>query len=161
MAEWITPIYDRTEEDVIFATKQIAKWIEQVITGNGTIVYDLRGCLNLKDINRIENNIRYLSDKLTGYGYKLNVATKQWDIDGIPNETDIDRITNNVRSMVEDFCRHTKAPEVPKNMDSYTDINSIEYNLVLIKELLEYMVECFKSSGTFNAGQTFILPIRR
>lgn len=64
MAVWIQPVYDRTNEDVAFAQEQIQKWIDAKLSGNPVETYELKGCFNLTDINRIEGDIQYISDRL-------------------------------------------------------------------------------------------------
>ena len=154
---WITPIYDRTLQDVEFAKTKIAEWI----TGESSVVYDLKGCLNVSDINRIESNINYLSGNLKSLGYSNNTYNKTWDRLGLPNQQDISRITNNVKELITAFCQQSSAPNVPDKMVDFNDINAIEKNLDLIKELIDKMVNSFKKSGALQSGQTIYLPLGR
>ena len=157
MAEWITPIYDRTQEDVDFAISKIAEWI----VDDSAIIYDLKGCLNASDINRIEGNISYLSKQLRKFGYTANTSIKEWNTAGLPTDADITRIINNVREIIASYYQQNIAPELPPSMQSYNDINAIEKNLQLIKELLDVMINSFKISGTFESGGTFTTPKSR
>lgn len=154
---WITPIHDRTLQDVEFAKTQIARWL----LDKSTIVYDLKGCLNVSDINRIENNINYLSGKLNELGYINSTYSKTWNRDGLPNQQDISRISNNIKELITAFCQQPSAPNVPDKMVDYNDINAIEKNLDLIKELIDHMVNSFKVSGALTSGQSINLPLRR
>ena len=157
MITWITPIYDRTLLDVEFAKSKIAEWI----SGKSNVVYDLKGCLNVSDINRIEGNINYLSGKLNELGYVNTTYIKSWNRLGLPNQQDINRITNNIKELITAFCQHPSAPNVPDKMVDYNDINAIEKNLDLIKELIEYMINSFNVSGALQSGQSINLPLRR
>lgn len=125
------------------------------------VVYDLKGCLNLLDINRIEGNIAYIAERLSELAHPSGVPTKQWTKDNLPNEKDIQRIISNIRSLVADFYQPSNAPSLPSTMLSYTDINSIERNIALIKYLLDCMVSSFKKVGAIKSGSTMFLPIRR
>ena len=60
MANWTNPIYDRTKEDVDYAKSQIA----YIKANNGIMSSSVyyKGCLNFRDVNRIENNTKYLAD---------------------------------------------------------------------------------------------------
>lgn len=60
MAEWKTPITDRTTNDVTDAKNNQAN------------VSDNKGALNFNDLNRIENNYKYLLDRLKSEGYYIN-----------------------------------------------------------------------------------------
>lgn len=125
------------------------------------VVYDLKGCLNLSDISRIEGNIAYLAEQLTRNRYYIVVNSKEWSGDSLPTAQDMSRIASNIRSMINEFAKSSKSTTVPDVMLSYEDINALEYNLYLLKQLLEVMVEGFIKSGTHKCGATMRLPIRR
>ena len=124
-------------------------------------VYDLKGCLNLNDLNRIEGNILYLAGKLESYGYAPNIHGKMWTKSDMPNQNDMSRILDNIRDIIGAYYSPDNPPSLPTTMLSYNDINAIEENLYLIKELLECMKKSFKVVGTFKSGATTHLPIRR
>lgn len=161
MAEWIEPIYDRTVEDVEFAKAQITEWIKSIQTGDPVSTYDLKGCLNLSDINRIEGNIKFLAEKLSALGYPPDVTVKTWKRSGIPNEKDIERIIKNVRSIINAYYQQVGVSDLPLGMTGWDEINAIEENLAKIKELYDAMLNSFRLSGSFTSGSTQILPIRR
>lgn len=158
---WINPVFDRTQEDVDFAIKTIEEWINTDIAGKLFVLYDLKGCLNVSDINRIENNIAYLAEILISHGYYPNVVTKTWTNTGLPTENDIERIIKNLHEILNSFYVSQKAPAVPKNLLSYEEVNAIEENLFITKELIDIMLNSFKVSGAFYSGTTSYLPIRR
>lgn len=161
MAEWKTPIFDRTQEDVDYAMHKIAEWIASNITSASIVGYDLKGCLNASDINRIEDNISYLAEQLKSYHYPSDTSSKSWVVTDLPNQGDITRIINNVKSLIDSFYQHPDAPALPGGMQGYYEVNSIEENLSLIKALIDAMVNSFKKSGTIQAGGSMFLPIRR
>lgn len=125
------------------------------------VVHDLKGCLNLIDINRMEENIAYLAEKFSQLDYPSTVYTKKWTKDNLPNEQDIQRIISNVRALVSSFYQPPDSPILPSTISSYNDINSIERNIDLIKYLLDCMVSSFKRAGAYKSGSTMYLPIRR
>lgn len=161
MSDWRTPVFDRTREDVEYAIKTIAEWVNADVSGNPLAIHDLKGCLNVSDINRIEGNIAYLTEELNACGYYPDVATKEWTNSNLPNEADISRILYNIRAIIESFYQQSKAPSVPASLHGYEEVNSVEENLFLIKELLDCMMNSFKKSGTHQSGKSFSLPIRR
>lgn len=124
-------------------------------------VYNLKGCLNLNDIIRIEDNISYIADRLTQYRYPIVVSTKNWVKTDLPNANDMKRIANNIRSIFSGYHTPSGATDIPDIMLSYQDINALEYNLQLLKETLGVMENCFTQSGTYKSGATNRLPIRR
>lgn len=125
------------------------------------VVYDLKGCLNVSDINRIEENIAYLAEKFSELAYPSSVSIRQWGKNDLLNEVDIQRIINNIKELISAFYKPSDIPKLPSTMSSYNDINSIEKNIDLIKYLLDCMVGSFKKAGTFKSGSTTFLPIRR
>ena len=124
-------------------------------------VYDLKGCLNLADLNRIEGNIAYLAEKMERFTYSPNIYGKKWSEVDMPNQNDVSRIVDNIRSLISAFYSPDSPPTLPTTMLSYSDINAIEENLYLIKELLDCMQSSFKAVGTIKSGSTIFLPIRR
>lgn len=150
-----------TEETILLRGDGRAYVDNDVLVVKIGVVYELKGCLNTLDINRIEGNIAYLSEKLSELAYPSNVTTRQWDNTGLPTEKDIERIIANIRSLVDGFYQPSDAPTLPTTMLSYNDINSIERNIDLIKYLLDCMVNSFKKVGAFKSGFTITLPTRR
>lgn len=161
MNVWLEPIFDRSEADVAFAKQQIQQWIDQVLTGNPVETYDLKGCLNLSDLNRIEGNIRYLSDELGELQYGTSVSCKEWERRGLPTEQDVRRIISNIQIIIDAYYRGENSPNLPDDMSNYHQINDIERNLNDIKQLLDAMIQSFPKSGTLQSGGARMLPIRR
>ena len=159
MANWLDPVFDRTEADVNFAKEQIALWRNKLEPVSDS--YALKGCLNISDINRIEENVQYLSDVLNELGYPQGAYTKRWGKDNLPNVGDVRRILFNVELLLDAYYKTPGAPSVPGSMSAYTDINAIEENLYNIKQLLDIMTASFRKSGTFQSGSIRMLPIRR
>ena len=125
------------------------------------VVYELKGCLNLSDINRIEGNIEYLADKMESYAYSPNIHGKQWSRVDMPNQNDMSRIIENIRALIDAYYPPHNPPELPTTMLSYEDINAIEENLYLLKQMLDCMESSFRQVGTIKSGSTMFLPIRR
>ena len=149
------------DDSAILNDDGVAYVDDDVLIAQLGVVYDLKGCLNLSDINRIEDDITYLSTRLIQYRYSLDVSTKEWNSDSLPTLQDMKRIIRNIRSMFEGFVTPDGATPLPESMLSYADINAIERDLYLLKELFDAMVLSFVKSGTYKSGATMRLPIRR
>ena len=124
-------------------------------------VYELKGCFNLSDLNRIEDNITFLSETMESFSYAPNIHGKRWNREDMPNQADMSRIVDNIRALISAFYSPDNPPPLPATMLSYNDINAIEENLYLIKQLLDVMQTSFKKVGTIKSGSKMILPIRR
>jgi hypothetical protein len=149
MAEWIEPIFDRTIDDVYYAIAKIEEW-------KGTEakeVTDLKGCLNVSDINRIDGNIQYLKERLNALYYFPSTLHVVWDGDDLPDEMDINILLGSLWNVVDAYFKPTNSPDVPDTMLTYTQINDIEKILYLVKEMIEDMVASFRECGTFNCGE--------
>lgn len=132
---------------------------ETMVLKLGTI-YDLKGCLNLSDIIRIEGNISYLAEHFTRYLYPVGVNTRVWANTSLPNLDDMKRIASNIHSIFNGFYTPDGAETVPEVMLSYQDINALEHNLYLLKQMLDSMILSFIPSGTTKCGVRR-LPLRR
>ena len=144
---WIEPIFDRTQADVDFATQQIQRW-----RSDGSLeTTDLKGCFNASDMNRIENNIQFLSENLSDLYYFSKVTTKTWNKTDIPTVADIDRVIENTRTIVLSVC--DDAPELPTTLLTFVDVNTLEHTLYKVKMILDDMTASFMECDTFDCGE--------
>jgi hypothetical protein len=158
MSKWIEPVFDRTQADVGYAIAQLTTWIKE---GTPDAVVDLKGCFTVSDMNRIEGDIAYLSEKLSELGYYVDTSCKTWGLADLPTVRDVSRILTNIENIESAFVIPADAPVLPQSMVKYGEINDIEENLYQIKQLLENMVSFFKKSNTFKSGGKMFLPLRR
>ena len=144
-----SPIYDRTVEDVIYAKN------------NQSSVLDLKGSMNASDLNRIEDNTKYLSDVLNQCGYTNTVTVKtNWLESEFSTVAEIDRIKSNIIELVTVFSNYITNPtlELQSIYMSYSNLNDIEQILFNTNLILELMIDGFRYSGTFyHCGTDFEL----
>lgn len=147
---FITPIYNRTSADAVTAK------------ANQDSASDLIGALNVSDLNRIESNTEWMHDQLLSYGYSTTVVDikTDWVEADLMYLDDIDRIRQNVKNVVEAYYALADNPEITLGDDKLTTthINTLEHNLYNLNIVLQRMLESFRRSGTFRAGQGVILP---
>lgn len=146
MAEWIRPIYDRTQADVDYALSQLS-------LGNNSV--EFKGCFTVTDINRIENNCRYIADRLNVLLYSNSITTKTWDMYGLPNITEVERLINNVRKLISAFFQSSDAPALPETLLHYEQVNALEQNIYLIKHLIDNEENEFRPCGTLVCGEVW------
>jgi hypothetical protein len=144
MAEWKSPVYDRTQSDVDYA-------ISQLKSGNN--LSEFKGCFNVTDINRIENNSRYIADRLNVLKYSNAITTKSWDMYGIPNVSEVARLINNVKALINAYYHPDGSPSLPSTLLTYEQVNAIEKVLYMVKHLLDEEENEFRHCGTFNCGE--------
>ena len=145
MATWSNPVYDRTLADVEYARQQLENNINTI---------DLKGCLNPNHLMRIENNTRYLADELNKLYYSNAITTQSsWGYSDLPNVTHITRIINNVNKILSAYQKPKNTPTLPSTLLTYEQVNALEKNLYLIKEMHDDMIKSFKECGSFNCGE--------
>ena len=148
-------------DEFVLQNEGIAYIEDGVLVVHSGDVHELKGCLNLLDLNRIEDNIAFLAESMESYSYAPNIRGKRWGREDMPTQSDMSRIISNIRSLIDSFYPPDKPPSLPNTMLSYEDINAIEENLSLIKQLLDVMQTSFKKVGTIKSGTRSLLPIRR
>ena len=145
MAQWTEPVYDRTQADVDYAKSQLSNKVNNV---------QHKGCFNVLDILRIENNSRYLADVLKNLYYFNKVSTRtDWNSSSLPNVSDVTRIINNVKNIWESYYRPSDSTDLPNTLIRFGQVNDIERNHLLIKEMIDDMSSSFRECGTFGAGE--------
>lgn len=135
---WETPIYDRTLADAAYAK------LHQGNTEN------LKGALNISDLNRIERNTVYLHDVLAGYGYSVDIETHgDWTIRDLFYLTDMDRIRQNMVNLISAYSSMTGTPTIVlgNNFLEVTDINDVEKILADVDALIASMQVVFVHSA--------------
>jgi len=155
MAIWQTPIFDRTEADIEYAKQKLNEWR---ITPPETYV-DLKGCFNVSDINRIEQNTRYLRDLLTEMGYYIptQYSKYDWTINDLPLVSDIQRIIINVEIIKENFITPVGWETLPRTLNNYEQVNTIEKDLQLLLNTINVVRSQY--SDRFYSGDRNILPL--
>lgn len=154
---WQNPVYDRTFADVEEARRKIREWTEE----DSPQTADLKGCLNLSDLNRIEGNMAYLAEIFCKMQYPVDVAEKTWESNDIPFEEDIRRILYNLDCLSTLF-RHFSSPhKAPDDMSSYQQINDMEYIQAELYLFLQSILNCSQKCAVFQCGNKRILPLKR
>jgi len=141
---WRQPIIDRTLSDVEYAK-------------NFSSEEDLKGTLNVSDWIRITENIYYLSELLTKYGYKVKVKCKiDWSKDYIPRVSDVEQIKTDINSLKSAYIILSTTPQTPNlPYTLYTKINDIEKILLDINNLLKSEIEGLKRLSFRLGGGKF------
>ena len=131
------------------------------VDGLQLIVYTriIKGAWNITDLNRIEQNCKYLLEELTALGYDVNVVLKEntWVEDDFPVLSEIDRIRLNVKLLCDVFLITSDLDFDNKYID-YENANRIEELMSFVYNTLQNLFLGLRYCGTFNCGQTLILP---
>ncbi len=146
--EFETPIFDRTLENVNSLKILLQKGYKN-FTEEEKLEWknNLKGALNISDLNRIENNIAVIAEKLND-----TVTTKtNWKETDIPLQTDFSRIRSNLLNLRSKLSyildKYTpNVPGLPYNY--YSKINDIEKIIFDIYELLIHQEQYYCGEGT-------------
>lgn len=140
---FITPIVDRTAEDVLYAMQ------------NQNSTSNLKGAWNISDVNRIIQNVNHLKTLLESEGYSITIIPQSnfvmADLPYVNSKIDI--LRNNVNAIVNAFHKLNNPSIRYGNILDYTDANTLELNLQITNNLLEGLISSYRYCGTFICGQ--------
>lgn len=148
MAEWIAPVYDRTEEDVSLAKAYNKSPSESSVT-------EYKGTLNAADLNRIEGNCEYLSELLHSCGYTSHVTVKtDWSMTDFPTLTEFTRIRDNITELLNAYAQAQDMTDMrADDRTDYVEINNMEFDLHRINEMIADMKAIYMYSGELYGGE--------
>ena len=120
---WQEPVFDRTDEDVTKSLEYESIGWHYLTTGQKQEWLNrLKGALNSDDLNRIEENCRYIAVSLRIEG----LVFKNWNLTHIFDFVNQQRVKGNLLKLKDMFI-FTKDPgNFPTPYNSYVKINEIE-----------------------------------
>lgn len=137
---WIPTVTDRAQRDVDEALSKLAEWRRWISVGLVPETHELKGCLNVSDLNRIENNLGYLIElvkELDPEETEIDCHVKtDWSVADIPDISDIERILGALRDIRVKYDIPLSQTPVPDTMLHFDDINRVEENLNLLRSKL-------------------------
>lgn len=146
---WIPPVTDRTQGDVEYAQNLIAAgWENLTAVQRLEYLAGLKGCLNVSDLSRIENNIQILTDVL-----ELGNTSHVEDVPDFPTDAYFSDMRSNVSAIREAYCIHAGTPTVPElPYNTWQKFNAIEQILADVYEVLSaqftyYTGEIYSGEG--------------
>jgi len=138
-------IYDRTRGDVDRVTELNKKYLERTITDEEKKEWagNLKGAINIADMNRIEGNIAVIANFLG-----VLVTTRTWIAGDIPRVADYQRIRDNVESLRATWHVISETPETPNQpLNTYQKWNDIERILHDLNYTYEGYINSFNYCG--------------
>jgi len=141
---WQTPITDRTLADVEFAN------------ANRDSPEPLKGMRNASDLNRISNNMRYISNLLLLLGIATPEITCKcdWLITDFPRESDIRKYQtdlNALRTVGNVLTTTPLTPDLPYT--HYQKLNDIEQIIHDLHIIIGRVVNSFIGTGEIGCGE--------
>lgn len=112
------------------------------------------------DLNRVENNTKYIRDEVVASGYAVPELTYKtdWTQEDILFNDDFNRIEGNIKTIADVYFTGLEWEALKNNwvpMDSvgYTFANRVEKNLKILYDILNTMRRQYIRFGVCNAGQ--------
>lgn len=161
---WITPIFDRTVEDTVYARRN---------QGNAE---NNKGAMNVQDMNRIEGNHRYLLTRLRNEGYHIGriyrnytetevvyaedgsaqyveTVYTEWFEQNIPWKSEIDRIRRNFNLLLQQYLFGKRISPIPSSdFLDYAEANKMEQIEQITEETIDQMISQYRLCNTFRCG---------
>jgi hypothetical protein len=152
MSEWLAPVIDRNLSDIKNAYKNLKRKKQ-----NPDAPFEFtKAYLNYSDLNRIENNISFISGFLN-----VPIQAKTWSPYDIPFISDRTRILQNAESALAKIRQLYPVgfdDSVPIRLSNYNDFNSLENILLkmyeLIKDVQYFPLDFIRTTNRqyFNTG---------
>lgn len=153
-------IYDRTIDNVQtikdlskiryqdMTTEQRQSWIDNI----------KKGCYTYVDLNRVEDAVAYLDDRLKKSGISCDIELgKTWLKDDIPTIQDMQRYINNIINIRKLNIVLDTTPPSPERVNiDYIEANNIERILHDVDLMLVELTQQYLYSGEFYSGGDFL-----
>lgn len=142
-ASFITPIYDRTLKDVLEVIELNNKMQTRTYTPEDMTRWqqDLKGALNISDLNRIINNIEYMASL-------VEADLIHQPVPNIPTSSWYRVLLLNLKSVEDAWMTYSTSPVVPEQpINTYTKLNDIEKILFDLKEIWDINQNAFYYAG--------------
>ena len=125
---WIEPVTDRSWADIDTAKR----YLDNAKGKTGSALAEKKGCLNVSDLNRIENDIKYLSEVLN-----VTCTCSTWQSTDIPTKADKTRIMANASALLNAANDYFDSPPtMPTDLISFMHFNQLENVLKLILDAI-------------------------
>lgn len=133
---WIRSVFDRTSEDILKVQSYAAAGYENLTPDRQSEwLAGMKGSWNFGDLNRIENNTKFLADLygIAGMTFKTDRTYRD-----IADRAEIQRIIDNINKLREYFDVYESTPDTPEApINTYKKANDLEriiYDMYYIYE---------------------------
>lgn len=161
--EWITPIFDRTIEDVdqvlmLINVIQQDGWSNVDDDIKSQFLGELRGTFSKATIERIINNTKYLEARLLEHGYNPSITHQKdiWEYSDIPTINDLTELVSNLQRLID--CFYDVTGTLPTDMSTleFDEVNDMERVLYDINQYMDWIGGHSLYCGTVACGQSKI-----
>lgn len=153
-------ITDRKQADVTKLASHLSKpkemWTDE--ERSEFLLAKDKGAYNATDLNRVQEAMEYLADRLRGYGYNVPEIKRPsvngrdyWIIGDIPRKEQMDQYLTNLNYVKNVFGLLKSTPDAPSTMDHIThnEANAIEQILVDIEFVINHTIQSMSRLDAF------------
>lgn len=147
-------IFDRTIADIQSAINIVetkVKNFEELLDSDIQTLE--RGCFTVSTLNRIEETISFIVQKMKDFGNIVHAETNEWNENDIFKTSDFTEILNKISYLRSKIKVKSDTPNVPIPEFTYVVLNDIEKILYDIKTLVENTEKSFVFSGEIFSGE--------
>lgn len=154
-----TLITDRTISDVT----AVSGLAEAIKNGTATaeqvrqyLEVNQKGAYNHTDLNRVEEAVLYVAERLKEYGYLSTLPiTRHWSAEDIPNTSDFSRYFGNVVMLRGAIAVWKNTPAAPNSIDGFdvNKANALEQILVDVDLVLTRISQAWFYVGDLYSAE--------
>lgn len=156
---WITPVTDRSSQDITDAQTQITAWKNTIVAGGSVSMTDLKGTLNFGDINRVGNDLLHISENdyyLVNYFSFTHVPSTSWSMSSVFNTSDLSNLLAAAQELKDAYILDYSM-SLPDDVNTYEKMNQLESYVLLLKQFEEGAATRQEYADTFWAGTNALL----
>lgn len=161
-----TLITDRTQKDVDRVAEVKQKMKDGTATAADISEYlsgAMKGAYNASDLNRVDEAVQYLAEKITDLGYPVSIPKREvWKETDWITKSKLDRYLSDISTLGSTIKLFSWTPKVT-SMDKMTfkTANDIEKILLCIKFAIDKIIGSYRKCGQFTAFcGGHILPVQ-
>lgn len=150
-------ITDRASHDVDRVKILSAKaWQDMTEEERTEWLSPMKGSYNYTDLNRVEEAVAYVAERLKEFGYlPLVPISRVWSAEDIPTESDLFRYFGNVATLRRAIAVWASTPEAPSSINGFgaNEANALEQILVDIDLVLTRISQAWFYSGDLYSAE--------
>lgn len=109
-----------------------------------------KGAYTYRDLNRVEEAVQYVAERLREFGYLSSPPTLQsWSVEDKPNAASFARYFGNVKMLRDAIAVWASTPEAPNGVAGfdYNKANALEQILIDVDQILTHISQAWFYSG--------------
>ena len=115
-----------------------------------------KGAYTYKDLNRVEEAVLYVAERLRGSGYIMSLPViESWSVEEKPNVDDFKRYFGNIAMLRNAITVWQNTPEAPNSVEGfdYSAANALEQILVDVDQILTRISQVWFYSGDLYSAE--------